>query len=351
MKNIRILHVLQSNFFSGAENVVCQIISMFRTKSEYNMAYCSPEGDIDHVLHEKNIDYYPLRGLSVKELKRVIKEYNPSIIHAHDISASVIATLAAGNIPFVVHVHGNHLNMRRITIKSVLVLLFAKKWKKIVWVSRSAMDDFVFKSEVQEKSILLSNIILKESVIDKVAKAKEVDAYDCIVLGRINSIKNPIRGLTVFKKVKASIPNLKVAYVGDGELKDKCIEFINMNDLCNNVDMLGYLDNPMGVLARSKIFVMTSVYEGTPISALEAMALGLPIVSTPTDGVVDLVLQNQTGVCSDDNDSLSNAIIQLLMNKEWYSQVHNNTLKRFDELMNVPEYIETLEHVYGEAII
>ena len=81
-----VLHILPSSSFSGAENVVCQIIKMF-SGSDYKMYYCSPDGRIRDALEENNIDFLPLREFSVKELKRIISETKPDIIHAHDMRA------------------------------------------------------------------------------------------------------------------------------------------------------------------------------------------------------------------------------------------------------------------------
>lgn len=123
-----VLHILPSNSFSGAENVVCQIIKMF-SGSDYKMYYCSPDGRIRDALEENNIDFLPLREFSVKELKRVISETKPDIIHAHDMRAGFYVSLACGKIPFVSHVHNNNFDSRGLSLKSLLFYHAAKKAK------------------------------------------------------------------------------------------------------------------------------------------------------------------------------------------------------------------------------
>ena len=87
---MKVLHVLSSNQFSGAENVVCQIIGMFNTEIE--MAYCSPNGPIEATLSHAHIKYFPLEKFNKKLLKKIIELYKPDVIHAHDLKASIICS-------------------------------------------------------------------------------------------------------------------------------------------------------------------------------------------------------------------------------------------------------------------
>ena len=70
----KVLHFLPRNSFSGAENVVCQMIALFR--GEMDMYYCCPEGPIRQALEERNIPYLPMAAFSVKEVRRLIRQEN-----------------------------------------------------------------------------------------------------------------------------------------------------------------------------------------------------------------------------------------------------------------------------------
>src|SRR5574344_1972542 len=103
MGNLRVLHLLSSNKYSGAENVVCTIIKAF--ENEIDMCYCSPDGPISDILKDKNIYYIPLEKFNRKSLKKVIKEYNPDIIHAHDYRASLLVTMSGVKVKIISHLH------------------------------------------------------------------------------------------------------------------------------------------------------------------------------------------------------------------------------------------------------
>lgn len=109
---MKILHILSSNKFSGAENVACQIIDMFGQNKDYEFVYVSSDGDISEVLHKKNILFAPLKQMSVKELQRVFDEQKPDVIHAHDMRAGFFSALACGKIPLVSHIHNNAFDSR-----------------------------------------------------------------------------------------------------------------------------------------------------------------------------------------------------------------------------------------------
>ena len=111
---MKILHVLSSNRFSGAENVACQIINLFKNDINFEMAYCSPQGPIEDVLNKKDIKYFSISSLSVSNIKQILSKYKPDVIHSHDMKASLICSLASKKIPIISHIHNNAYDSRKI---------------------------------------------------------------------------------------------------------------------------------------------------------------------------------------------------------------------------------------------
>ena len=90
----KIMHLLTGTSFSGAENVACQIMACFKNDAEYEMFYCSPDGKIREALKERNVRFAPMKEWSLSEVKRIIREEKPDIIHAHDMKASFFCSAA-----------------------------------------------------------------------------------------------------------------------------------------------------------------------------------------------------------------------------------------------------------------
>ena len=346
MKKIKILHVLNTNNFSGAENLVCQIIEMYKNSEKFEMIYCSPDGQIRDSLKENNISFIPLRKLTRAGLKKVINYIKPDIIHAHDIRASVLAAACKGKSIVVSHIHGNHEDMRKLSLKSLLFRVASKRIRSIIWVSNSAYSSYRFKSEVSNKSKVISNVLDLQNLLKKAQEDPKTYDYEIVFLGRLSMAKNPIRLIEVMKLVLKKVPKAKVAIIGDGELRSKTFEHAEKSGLLESIDFLGFVNNPFKLLSDAKVMVMTSSHEGTPMCVLEAMALGVPLVSTPTDGIRDVVLEGKTGFLSYENKVLANNIVLLLNDEHRRSEMSKNCLKKAKHLNDLDKYREEIEKVY-----
>ena len=343
---MKILHLLYSDRYSGAENVVCQIIGMFREDSDVEMVYCSRDGQIREALMEQNICFVPIEDLTVKNVKNVIKEQKPDVIHAHDMRASFIAALACGSIPLISHIHNNAFASRGLSIKSIAYLIAAGKAKHIFWVSQSAYEGYFFKEIFQKKSSVLCNILNVQEVYQKMHMDSNEYEYDVVFVGRLTYQKNPQRLMQVLAKVVAKMPQVKVGIVGTGELESEIKSLGNELEIEKNVSFLGFQSNPLKILHNAKVMVMTSRWEGTPMCALEAMALGVPIVSTPTDGLKELVINGQNGFLSDDDSELCAGIVNIIDDTELHKVFSENTIRISQEINNVENYKRCLETYY-----
>ncbi len=343
---MKVLHVLNSSQFSGAENVVCQIIGMFSNTPDVQMMYCSRDGQIRQALEERGISFVPVSDLTVPELKRVIREQKPDIIHAHDMRASFVAALACGKITLVSHIHNNSFDSRGLSAKSIAYIVAACKAKHIFWVSQSSFLGYYFRNLFFKKSSVLYNIIDIEKLYEKMQCDEQCYDYDVIYLGRLTTPKNPVRLMHICSKLVERKPDIKIAVVGAGELEAETKAARTGLNLEKNVDMLGFQSNPLKILHDSKVMIMTSLWEGTPMCALEAMALGVPVVSTPTDGLKDLIEDGKNGYLSDDDDVLANRIVEVVENDELRMVLSQNAMRKSRRINNVEHYVQTLMEQY-----
>lgn len=345
-KKIKILHVLVSNSYSGAENVVCQIMAMFKDNSNIEMIYCSTDGEIRKALNDRKITYTLMSEPTVKEVKRVIKEIKPDIIHAHDMRASFLVSLATRKIPFISHVHNNNFNSRGINLKSILYLYAAVKAKHIFWVSKSSFKGYCFSKFLKKKSTILYNVISIDDVEKKAELSIEKNGYDVIYLGRLTEQKDPNRLLDVLKMIIDKKPDIRIGIIGTGDMEEIVRSRIKDENLSNNITYLGFMSNPYGLLKNSKVMIMTSLWEGTPMCALEAMSLGVPIVSTPTDGLKEIVEIGETGYLSDNDDDLVTSILEIITNEDKLIYMKENCYKRSEIINNLLSYKENVLKEY-----
>ena len=343
---MKILHLLHSDRFSGAENVVCQIVGMFKNEKNVEMVYCSRDGQIREALDERGVTFVPIKKTSVSEVRRVIKEQKPDIIHAHDMRASFIAALACGKIRLISHIHNNAFDSRGVSAKSVAYLLAAMKASHIFWVSQSSYDGYAFHNLFKKKSSVLRNIV----DVDKLKERMQTDTnsydYDIVYVGRLSYEKNPERLVDVLQKVALAKPDVRAAIVGTGDLKETVERLVREKGLEKNVYLLGFYSNPLKIMRDAKVMIMTSRWEGTPMCALESMALGVPIVSTPTDGLRVLVKNGETGYLCDTDDELAEACISLISDSQIRKKISDNTANYFSEINDMGAYRNVLWDIY-----
>lgn len=342
------MHLGASNVFSGGENVITQIMGVFsKNDISVSMVYCTPKGPISNSLRERNINFYEIKRFSLLNIAKAIKAIKPDVIHAHDLRSSVFAALLGCKVRVVSHIHANHECMKKVTIKSVLFLLFSIRFKHIFWVSQSSLGHYVFKRRIDKKSSVLSNIIDVEEVNRRLKLDVNTYNFDIVFIGRLTYQKNPQRLIHIASKLKKKIPWFKMAIVGNGELFDILAQLVRSNNLESNVFLLGYMTNPLKLLESSKLLVLVSRYEGTPMCAIEAMILGVPIVSTKTDGLVDLVSDTETGFLSDDNDDLVDNLVNIITNESLRAKMGIKSKEKISSMMDPLAYYQIISKAYN----
>lgn len=349
MKKTRVIHMLCSNSYSGAENVVCQIAHAFKIDKQFEFVYASPDGPIRDALIDRGINFVPMTAATLGEFIRVIREVKPDIVHAHDMRASFYAAFACRNIPLVSHIHNNNFDSQKLSLKSAMYYFAARKAKHIFWVSKSAYAGYVFHQKFADKSTVLYNVIDASEVNRKAAEDSGEYVYDIVYVGRLTSQKNPQRLVKVLAGVAQKCPTIKAAIIGTGELEAETIKAIAEHHATEFIDMLGYSTNPYGVMKQAKVLIMTSRWEGLPMCALEAMALGVPIVSTPTDGLKEIVEDDKTGYLSDDDAVLVDSCCGILREPDRYLRLRTNTLKKATELLNIESFKTSIRAVYDHC--
>lgn len=344
---MKILHLLNTGKFSGAENVACQIIDLM--KPDVESVYCSLDGDIRFVLEKRNIMFEPISCMSMRNVKHVINKIKPDVIHAHDMRASFYAALACGTIPLVCHVHNNAYESRRINLKSILFFYAALKAKHIFWVSDTSFSGYCFHSFLSSKSSILLNVINVEKVYEKMMLDLNSYSYDITFVGRLTYQKNPERLIDVLKKLLKILPSFRAAIIGDGPLKGEIEKLVKENNLENNVFLLGFLENPYKILKDSKVMLLVSRWEGLPMCVLEALALGVPVISTPTDGISSVLKDEWNGVISSEDDVIVSNIKRLVTDEKYHHQMSLNALNDSSVKNNLKEYASSIKSIYKKV--
>ncbi len=164
-------------------------------------------------------------------------------------------------------------------------------------------------------------------------------------------VKRVTDTIKIFERVNKIIPS-KLVLVGDGPDRSDCERLCRELDLCDGVKFLGKQEGLVEILTSCDVFLIPSQSESFGLAALEAMAAGLPVVSSSVGGLPELVKHNETGFIAEigDVDRMAKYVIDLLKNEKKYELFSSNARKRavdnFDKSKIVPIY----ESFYDEVL-
>jgi len=156
--------------------------------------------------------------------------------------------------------------------------------------------------------------------------------------------------IKIFEKIQREIPS-KLILVGDGPDRSECERLSRQLDLCDKVKFLGKQDGLVEILSSSDLFLIPSQSESFGLAALEAMACGLPVISSSVGGLPELVKHNETGFIAEigDVDRMAKYALELLGNDKKYKLFSENSRQRavnkFDKSIVVPLYEEYYEQI------
>ena len=347
---MKVLHVLNTGKYSGAENVVITLIHAM--EREIESAYASPDGPIKNILENEKIKFFPILtpATNAKELKKIIHQYKPDIIHTHDYNAGIMACLTGTNIPIVNHLHNNTPWLKVICPKSLAYFASCTKYQKILTVSDSVMDEFVFGSLLKGKSKVVGNPINLSQVLKKADQPGILhDSSDIVFLGRLSLQKRPLFFLEIVADIVNDIPQLRVAMVGTGELRQEVETKIKELNLENHVRLYGFQKNPYGLLKEARVMCMPSAWEGFGLAAVESLIFGKPVVASPVGGL-KTIINEQCGKLCESKKEYIEYLKKLLLDRSYYKGKADKAKERAAEYDNIVSYSQQISEIYHTII-
>ncbi|MBL6678117.1 MAG: N-acetyl-alpha-D-glucosaminyl L-malate synthase BshA [Flavobacteriaceae bacterium] len=320
--------------------------------------------------HEVNVPDYPLFKYEPYELALssklydVISKYKIDVLHVHYAIPHAYAAYMAKKIlyvngykiPIITTLHGTDITLvGNHPFYKPAVTFSINKSDIVTSVSNSLRDDTREFFGIERDIEVIPNFI----DIDKYDKKHNLcernkiahgDEQIIVHISNFRPLKRVVDVLKIFDKISQKV-NSKLIMVGDGPEKIKAKDFLRQNDLKNKVIFLGNTNEVDEILCSSDLFLLPSEKESFGLSALEAMALKVPVISSNVGGLKELNINGNSGFTSDvgDIDSMSNNAIKILSNenlkKKFKSQAFENA-KKYDIKKVIPLY----EDIYKKAI-
>ena len=325
--------------------------------------------------HEVSVSDYPLFEYQPYELElssklvNVVKYEKLDLLHVHyaipHASAAYMAKQILASqgihIPFITTLHGTDITLVGKDASFEPVITFAiNQSDAVTAVSESLKQDtYKFFNTKKEINVIPNFICVDDyNKIDlTICNRKMYAPYGeklLIHVSNFRKVKRVDDVLRVFDKVRKKIPS-KLILVGDGPERNNIEKLCRELDTCGDIRSLGKIKNPEQVLCIADLFLLTSETESFGLSALEAMAAKVPVISTNTGGIPEVNVHGYSGYLSNvgDVDDMSKNAIHILEDEKRHAQFKANAYeqaKKFDIKKILPLYEKLYEKVASPVI-
>jgi glycosyltransferase involved in cell wall biosynthesis len=360
-----LVYVITKSELGGAQGHVHDLIKSLHTDYQIHLIVGSL-GWLADKCDELGVSVHHLSNLTrsinfikdvtaVKELVQTIDKIKPDLIHAHSGKPGIIARLAGKicNVPVIFTAHGwgfdpNAPKLRR-NIALAAEKLLAKFATKIVCVSESDRQLAIDLGVVEADRVVTIHNGIDAGVEVPVATTKS-QTTQLIMVARFN--KQQKDQVTLMKAIKQIDRDINVLLVGTGPDFEEAKHTAKELDIMSKVSFLGdRLDVPQ-LLAQSQIFVLSTHYEGLPISILEAMRAGLPIIATNVNGIPEQVVDGKNGLLVErqDVDGLAQAITNLVDNPTLCQKMGYESIEKLQREFTIDEMVASTKALYQSVI-
>lgn len=349
-------------------------IALARKGHEIHFITYSQPVRLDHFserifYHEVSVSDYPLFDFQPYELVLssklvdVVKHEKLDLLHVHyaipHASAAYMAKQILASqgihIPYITTLHGTDITLVGRDPSFEPVITFAiNESDAVTAVSESLKQDTYSHFAVSREIKVIPNFINMEEYTPKSCVCEKhmyAPAGEKIMIhvSNFRKVKRVEDVLRVFEKVRRKVP-VKLILVGDGPERTNVERLCRELDTCHDIRSLGKVNNPGQVLAVSDLFLLTSETESFGLAALEAMAAGVPVISTNTGGQPEVNIHGKTGFLSKvgDIEDMARNAIHILENEATLAQFKASALeqaRKFDIQKVLPLYEELYKSV------
>lgn len=326
-----ICQVLHSLIVGGAEVLAAALARRLAGRYRFVFACLDELGTLGEELRGEGFAVEVLRrrpGIDpgcMRRLARFWKRENVDLVHAHQYTPFFYAMAARGlrrRPPLLFNEHGrwfpDYPRRKRILFNRLML----RRGDRVVGVGGSVRQALIDNEGIPADRIAVIYNGVDVSAFDgpppdRVAVRREIGAGpdDLVILqvARLDHLKDHATAIRTIRRVAAGRSDVRLVLVGEGPEREKVEAAIAECDVAPQVRLLGLRDDVPRLLRSADLFLLTSISEGIPVTLIEAMAAGLPVVSTDVGGVAEVVEAGRTGLLapSGDDAALARAVLRL----------------------------------------
>ena len=301
-------------------------------------------------------DYPPYETALASTMVDVIKNNDLDLLHVHyaipHASAAYMAKRIleqeAKKIPVITTLHGTDITLvGRDKTYAPVVAFSINQSDAITAVSQNLRDETYKSFRIEKEIEVINNFVDSERFA-----RKPIDAFKKVIApngerillhaSNFRKIKRVGDVVKIFYEVQKELP-AKLLFVGDGPERQLTEELSRSLGVGDNVRFVGKQEQMEDILAIADLFLLTSEYESFGLAALEAMASGVPVVSTNAGGLKEIMIHGETGYMADigDINGMANYALKILRSDDVLNKFKANAAshaKKYDISIIIPQY-------------
>ncbi len=360
----KVVHVLSDSNIGGAGIVVKTIAD--NIASDIKLYIVVPVGAeiIDRLPDRDNIEVIEANGIKdisyskegLIELKKIIREIDPDVVHTHSSLSGRIAAKRVSNAKVINTRHCVEPLSGGIIKKFIKKIVNNHYSDMVIAVSDSVRDNLIDSGMNTDKIVTIYNSVNKiKELDDEVVRAekKRLDIEGKTVfgyMGRLAEVKNPLALVDIAKHLKSTRDDFVFLVAGEGALKEKLQTKVEKENLKEHFRILGQVSDLEKFYNVVDVLVNTSFSEALSLSILEAMSIGKPIVAFDVDTLYQVVKHKQNGflVKTYDVREYSEKLLKLF-DEDLRREFGAFSADLFDTAFSLHTFIEKISAIYRES--
>lgn len=365
---INLLYIIEGGKAGGAEQDLLTVIEAL-DKTHYKVIVCllKPSAILEEELKSLGIHIFILhmRGkwdmVSILQLAWFMRWEKIHIVHTSLYTSNTFGRIAAilARVPVIMAWEQGQI-LGEVPLRHCKADKVLSQWSDCIVACCQAAKEAIMKKEgiPAEKIRVIYNCVNVAKFTAAVPAAAIRSEFgigeDDIMIGNVATLANEIKGqeylIRAMPRIVDVFPKARLLLVGEGPSKEYFLELIKSLHLQGRVIVAGFRKDVPALVNIFDLYVCSSLREALSIAVLEAMALKKPVIATRVGGLLELVVENQTGhfVPAQDAESIAQAAIALLGNRQKMRQMGEAGFERARTKFTSDLIVKEMEALYQE---
>lgn len=372
MKKLNILQIITlGDLFYGAQKHVLELSQGLTAQGHNVLIVVGSTGDFTRVMDKENVPYLhvpemvhpisPVRDTrAVYALTKLIRKFQPDLIATHSAKAGIVGRVAAWlcRVPSTFTAHGWTF-ADGIPAKQQKIALTAER------ICGRLTNRIIAVAEIEREFGLSHKVAKPDKVVTIHYGVNDISQNQPRrTLSEEQSIDQPVLTMVAGFREQKDHPTLiralaglsdlpwSLVLLGDGPLKADINKLVEQEGLASRVSFEGAVDDVPAYLRRATILVLATNWEGLPISTIEGLSIGLPVIATDVAGTREQVVDDYNGITVPRGDApaLATAIRKLLQDPDLRYSYGCNSRKLYEKNFTLDRMVERTSALYQDVV-